>query len=114
MAADRLQTGVVGQVATVRHETASGRRGIPSGRCGITRRGRAGSNGAARDNVWAVRNTFREVRNNLRAASGRRGTAAVGLGDSGTARNSGVWAARNSSEIPSGRRRISAGPRAAL
>ena len=45
VAVDRLQTGVVGQVTTARRETASRRRGIPSGRCGITRRGRAGSNG---------------------------------------------------------------------
>ena len=44
------------------------------------RRGRAGSNGAARDSVWAAQNNVREVRNNLRAASGRRGTAATGLG----------------------------------
>ena len=79
VATDRPQTGVVGQVAMARRETASRRREIPSGRC----------------DVWARNNSSR---------SGRRGTArnsrvwATRSSGVWTARSSGVWMARNSGE----------------
>ena len=71
VAAHRLQTGVVGQVAMARRETASGRRGIPSGRCGITR---VTSGGAEQPRQ------SRATRNNQGNVRGR-GTAAAEQGD---------------------------------
>ena len=108
VATDRPQTGVVGQVATARRETASGRHEIPLGRCdakarnnsswsgrGITATGAvaSGQSGTAakpQGDVWATS----EGRNNLRmTTSGQRREARKSSAEQrkeqrGTARNS--------------------------
>ena len=87
---DRPQTGGVGQVATARRETASGRHEIPSGRraawarnnssnsgrgipaAGAVASGQSGTAAKPQGDVWATS----EEGNNLRmTTSGRRGAA---------------------------------------
>ena len=118
VATDRPQTGVVGQVATARRETAYGRHEIPSGRCdakarnnsswsgrGITATGAvaSGQSGTAakpQGDVWATS----EGRNNLRmTTSGRRREARKSSAEQrkeqrGTAQRAAQRATRNSAQ----------------